>query len=80
MPARRVSETLVVSDQYIAERVGRWGVRQWKIWRLKDVLMRPPPPIPVFFYAQTGHDAIQMIEHFEANGNEPSEGAVTCKV
>ena len=63
--ARQVTETLVVSQRCLAERVSRWDMNRWAIWRIADILECPDDSVPRLFYAQTALDAIEMIEAFE---------------
>jgi hypothetical protein len=63
----RKSETLIISQHFLAERVRRWGIYQWKICRIEDILanVNNHSSRPSVFCAQTGHDALMMIEALE---------------
>ena len=72
----RKSETLIVTEKFIAERTSRFGLRRWMIWRISDITALHNGPAPVVFYAQTGHDALAMIEAFERPAAALAAGGV----
>lgn len=72
MTAERKSETLIISEHYMAERVRYWGLYRWKIWRIADILDGPKDvDVPVVFCAQSGLDALEMIKTFEEKWPQP---------
>ena len=62
--AIRVSETLILSEHYIAEDVGTFWRQQWSIWELSQASDPKDDQVPIFD-AQNGADAALMIDAFE---------------
>lgn len=76
MSVERKSETLIISDHFMAEPTRWWGICKWKIWRISDIVSCSPDKDtpPGVWYARSGHDAMAMMTKFEASIDGPTPG------